>query len=60
MPRSQGKKFSMVGLHTKLDQTLARLKNETTTAKQKELIKLVQGLRDDTKCPQVMLIDLGT
>ena len=60
MPRSQGKKFSIVALHTTLDQTLDRLKKQPTTKKQKELISLVQGLRDDTKCPQIMVIDLGT
>jgi hypothetical protein len=54
-----GRKFSMVGLHAKLDATLDRLKTESRTKKRDELIALVQGLRDDTRCPQDMLIDLG-
>ena len=59
MPRSQGKKFSIVSLHNKLDETLDRLKNQPKTKKRDELISLVQGLRSDTQCPQIMIIDLG-
>lgn len=55
-----GKKFSMKGLHNKLDETLIRLKNESKTKKRDELIDLVKALRSDTPCPQNMLIDLGT
>ena len=44
-PSSGGKMFSMVGLHNKLDETLARLKSEKKTKKRDQLIGLVQGLR---------------
>ena len=40
---SGGRQFSMVGLHNKLDETLARLRSETRTKKRDELIGLVQG-----------------
>jgi hypothetical protein len=60
MPRSQGKKFSIVALHNTLDATLDRLNKQTKTKKRDELIDLVKGLRADTKCPQIMVIDLGT
>jgi hypothetical protein len=58
MPRSQGKKFSMVSLHNKLDETLIRLNKEAPTKKRDELIDLVKGLRASTKCPQIMLITM--
>jgi hypothetical protein len=51
-------KFSLKSLHTKLDETLERLRAEPKSAKRDEMIKLVQGLRTDSKCPQVMVIDL--
>lgn len=54
-----GRKFSMVSLHNKLDETLERLQKEKKTKKRDELIDLVKGLRADTFCPQNMLIDLG-
>jgi hypothetical protein len=55
-----GKKFSMVGLHNKLDDTLKRLKEQPKTKKRDELIDLIKGLRTDTPCPQQMVIDLGS
>lgn len=55
-----GKQFSIKGLHNKLDETLNRLNNETRTKKRDELIGLIKALRADTKCPQVMVIDLGS
>jgi len=58
MPRSQGKKFSIVSLHNKLDETLIRLNKEAPTKKRDELIDLVKGLRASTKCPQIMIINL--
>jgi hypothetical protein len=58
-PTTAGRKFSMVGLHNKHDETLERLKKEKKTRKRDELIDLVKGLRADTFCPQNMLIDLG-
>jgi hypothetical protein len=56
--KSAGRKFSIVGLHNKLDETLARLRSEKRTKKRDELIGLVQKLRSETPCPQIMLIDL--
>jgi hypothetical protein len=55
-----GKQFSIVGLHNKLDETLIRLNKERKTKTRDELIDLVKTLRTDTKCPQQMIIDLGT
>jgi hypothetical protein len=53
-------KFSVKGLHTKLDDTLDRLKKEPKSPKRDALIDLVKGLRADTECTQNMLIELGT
>jgi hypothetical protein len=57
--KSDGRKFSMVSLHNKLDDTLRRLQKERPSQKRNELIALVKGLRSGTRCPQQMLIDLG-
>jgi len=55
-----GQVFSLVSLHNKLDETVARLQDRPRTAKRDELIALIKGLRADTPCPpQIMLVDLG-
>lgn len=55
-----GKKFSLIGLHTQLDNTVKRLQKEAKTKKRDKLIALVKTLRKNTPCPfQIMLVDLG-
>ena len=56
---AQGKIFSLILLHQRLDWTLKKLKKERKTKKRDELIGLVQKLRDDTPCGKIMLCDLG-